>query len=226
MIATGITGQTRRPRPRPSGGLTHCTSYQGPVGTSGLAPDRGHLWRDLEPTRLRRKHEDGQKFVCDPCGRRRFLMPPETGDTIVETPPGFARLTLKTLAYDVEAGPCGYPVLKRIMATKSPDGQTELAVPFDAVDAIYKTIRTAQHRRTGPRNPDETQWAEIQDLTDRALQRLAQLASGQFHISEYLLSEPALINACLADVNDPAPPKANPDRRWDRLPIHPADGGF
>ena len=153
-------------------------------------------------------------------------MPPDTGDTIVEMPPAFTPLTLKTIAYDVEAGPHGYPVLKRIIATKSPDGQSELAVTFDAVDAIYKTIRTTRRQRTRPRAQDDIQWAEIQDLTDQAVQRLAQLASGQFPISAYLLSQPALINACSADRNGPAPPKANPDQRWDRLPIQPAADNF
>ena len=226
MIPIQITGQTRQPRTRPSGGLTYCHDYQGTSGTAGFDPDRGHLWRDLEPTRLRQRNEDDQKFVCDQCSRRRFLMPPEPGETIVAMPPGWPPFALKTLAYDVEAGPHGYPALKRIIATKSTDGQTELGVPFDAVDAIYKRIRAVQDNPTGPQNPGDTRLKELEDLTDKALQRLAQLASGQFPISEYLLSEPALLNVCLADENNPAPPPERPDGQWDRLPIHPAGGGF
>ena len=226
MIATQITGQTRQPRTRPSGELTYCHDYQGPPRTAGFDPDRGHLWRDLEPRRLRRRNEDDQKFICDQCSRRRFLMPPETGETIVAMPPGWPPFALNTLAYDVEAGPYGYPALKRIIATKSTDGKTALGVPFDAVDTIYKRIRAVQDNPTGPQNPGDTRLKDIEDLTDKALQGLAQLASGQFPISEYLLSEPALLNTCLAEKNDPAPTPERPDGQWDRLPIHPAGGGF
>lgn len=221
---TARTPVKTRPRARPRGELTFCNASK---STTRIDPDRNHDWRDLEPTRLRLDGEDDQKFACARCGRLRFLQPPPTPEheagATVAMPPGFPSLTLSSVGYDVEASPGQIPALTRIQIVENTPMHRTVSISFKGLRQFYPAwIERAYRDRH--RLPEDYNLGlkDFNQLALEAVARLAELCSGDFPISEYLLSEPALIDMCrMSEKDNPGDAETNP-RQWEYLPIQPA----
>lgn len=215
---------TTRRRDRPTGGLTYCRPS---TSTSRIDPDRGHEWQDLETTRLRLDGENDQRFRCSRCGRRRYLLPPpaseQTGGIVVTMPPGFPALTLQSVGYDVESGTYDGPVLTRIEVVNDFAADAPISVPHRAMKRFYNHwIQTAQRLRSNTPDAAPVPLKPFDELPKQALERVGQLASGRYPVSDHILSDPALIDLCKADPEDAQTRSQTSPPHWQELAIEPA----